>query len=70
MANVFGTDNPETLDAADGVTSGADMIFGFNGDDIIFGLGGNDTIWAGTEPTSSTAAAATIWCATPTPPSA
>jgi len=47
MANVFGTDNPETIDAADGVTAGADMIFGFNGDDIIFGLGGNDTILGG-----------------------
>jgi Ca2+-binding RTX toxin-like protein len=47
MANVFGTDNPETLDAADGVTNGADMIFGFNGDDIIFGLGGDDVILGG-----------------------
>jgi len=47
MATVFGTDNPETLDANDGVTNGADTIFGFGGDDIIFGLGGNDVIKAG-----------------------
>ncbi|NGO54217.1 hypothetical protein [Allomesorhizobium camelthorni] len=47
MANVFGTDNPETLDANDGVTNGADTIFGFGGDDTIFGLGGNDELKGG-----------------------
>jgi Ca2+-binding RTX toxin-like protein len=47
MANVFGTDNPETLDANDGVTNGADSIFGLGGDDIIFGLGGNDELKGG-----------------------
>jgi Ca2+-binding RTX toxin-like protein len=47
MANVFGTDNPETLNATDGVTNGADTIFGFGGDDTIFGLGGNDEIKGG-----------------------
>ena len=44
MANVFGTDNPETLNADDNVTNGADTIFGFGGNDTIFGLGGNDLI--------------------------
>jgi Ca2+-binding RTX toxin-like protein len=47
MANVFGTDNSETLDASDGVTNGADTILGFGGNDIIFGLGGNDEIKGG-----------------------
>jgi serralysin len=47
MANVFGTDNPETINALDGVTNGADTIFGFGGDDTIFGLGGNDLILGG-----------------------
>jgi hypothetical protein len=36
MANVFGTDNSETLNAFDGVTNGADTIFGFGGNDTIF----------------------------------
>jgi Ca2+-binding RTX toxin-like protein len=44
---VFGTDAAETIDAADGVTNGADTIFGFGGDDTIFGLGGNDLIAGG-----------------------
>jgi Ca2+-binding RTX toxin-like protein len=47
MANVFGTDNSETLNAFDGVTNGADTIFGFGGNDTIFGLGGNDEIKGG-----------------------
>jgi Ca2+-binding RTX toxin-like protein len=47
MANVFGTDNPETLNADDGVTNNADTIFGFGGNDDIFGLGGNDLILGG-----------------------
>jgi Ca2+-binding RTX toxin-like protein len=47
MANVFGTDSSETLNALDGVTNGADTIFGFGGNDSIFGLGGNDLILGG-----------------------
>jgi serralysin len=47
MANVFGTDNSETLNIFDGVTNGADTIFGFGGNDDIFGLGGNDLILGG-----------------------
>src|SRR5687768_7321980 len=47
MANVFGTDNSETLNLFDGVTNSADTIFGFGGNDDIFGLGGNDLILGG-----------------------
>ena len=47
MANVFGTDNSETLNLFDGVTNSADTIFGFGGNDDIFGLGGNDLIKGG-----------------------
>src|SRR5262245_53482796 len=47
MANVFGTNNSETLDLFDGVTNSADTIFGFGGNDSIFGLGGNDLIIGG-----------------------
>jgi Ca2+-binding RTX toxin-like protein len=47
MASVYGTDNSETLDAADGVTEGFDTIFGYLGDDVIYGLGGNDTLKGG-----------------------
>jgi Ca2+-binding RTX toxin-like protein len=47
MANVFGHDYAETLDATDGVTNGADTIFGYGGNDSIFGLGGNDEIKGG-----------------------
>lgn len=44
---VFGTDNPETLNGFDGVTHGADLIFGYGGDDEISGFGGNDAIDGG-----------------------
>src|SRR5688572_13536885 len=47
MANVFGTDNAETINLFDVVTNGADTIFGFGGNDSIFGLGGNDLILGG-----------------------
>jgi Ca2+-binding RTX toxin-like protein len=47
MANVYGHDYAETIDAADGVTNGADTIFGYGGNDSIFGLGGNDEIKGG-----------------------
>lgn len=44
IANVFGSDNSETLNADDGVTNNTDTIFGFHGNDTIFGFGGNDLI--------------------------
>jgi Ca2+-binding RTX toxin-like protein len=47
MADVYGTNNSETINASDGVTSGADMIFGLDGDDAIYGLGGDDEIKGG-----------------------
>jgi serralysin len=47
MAYVYGTGNSETLNALDGVTSGADKIFGLAGNDRIYGLGGNDEIMGG-----------------------
>ncbi len=40
----IGTSNSETLDAADGVTLGNDIIFGYGGNDTIFGLAGDDII--------------------------
>ena len=59
MADVFGTDQPDTLDAADGVTDFGDRIYGFGGDDEIYGLGGRDLIDGGREPTIWTAARTT-----------
>jgi hypothetical protein len=56
MALVNGTSAGERTDAADGVTSGSDFIFGFEGDDVIKGLGGNDDIMGGRARTPSTAA--------------
>jgi Ca2+-binding RTX toxin-like protein len=47
MANVFGTNASDLLDWFDGVTNGADTIFGFGGNDTIFGFGGNDYILGG-----------------------
>lgn len=51
MADIRGTTSANTLDAADGVTSGADEIYGRGGNDIVFGLGGDDFIadgaWSG-----------------------
>src|SRR5688500_1004929 len=47
MANIYGTDGAETINAFDGVTNNADTIFGFGGNDSIFGLGGNDEIKGG-----------------------
>jgi Ca2+-binding RTX toxin-like protein len=44
---VLGTNNSETIDALDGVTNGADTIYGFGGNDTIFGLGGRDEIKGG-----------------------
>jgi serralysin len=47
MAIVYGTAKAETLNALDGVTNGADLIFGRDGNDRIYALGGNDEIWGG-----------------------
>jgi Ca2+-binding RTX toxin-like protein len=47
MAMVEGSNFSETLDANDGVTNGADIIFGYGGNDTIFGLGGSDLIEGG-----------------------
>jgi Ca2+-binding RTX toxin-like protein len=47
MAYVYGNNSAETLNAADGVTNGADWIYGFGGNDAIFGLDGNDNIKGG-----------------------
>ncbi len=47
MATVYGTEASETLDAADGATSGADTIFGFGGNDALVGGGGNDLLKGG-----------------------
>ena len=47
MANVYGTDLSEVLDQWDGVTNGADNIFGYGGNGTICGLGGADSIWGG-----------------------
>jgi Ca2+-binding RTX toxin-like protein len=44
---VHGHDYPETINALDGVTNGADIIKGYGGNDSIFGLGGNDTLKGG-----------------------
>jgi Ca2+-binding RTX toxin-like protein len=47
MATVTGSDLAETLNAADGVTHGADDIYGYDGDDFLFGLGGDDRLFGG-----------------------
>jgi Ca2+-binding RTX toxin-like protein len=47
MANVFGNDAANLINGADGVTDGADSIFGNGGDDAIYGYGGNDRIKGG-----------------------
>jgi Ca2+-binding RTX toxin-like protein len=47
MATVYGSNVGETINAADGVTNGADTIYGFGGNDLIFGLGGHDMIKGG-----------------------
>lgn len=67
MATVNGTDNPETIDRADGVTDDADAIFGFDGDDTIFGFGGNDTIKGGGGADTINGGAGIDTVSTPTP---
>jgi Ca2+-binding RTX toxin-like protein len=47
LNTVKGTNQSETIDAADGVSNGIDFIFGLDGNDTIFGLGGNDIIDGG-----------------------
>jgi Ca2+-binding RTX toxin-like protein len=47
MAYVSGTNKDETLDAADGVTTGDDWVWGDEGDDWIYGLGGDDILKGG-----------------------
>jgi Ca2+-binding RTX toxin-like protein len=47
MAIVYGTNGPDFINALDGVTNGADQIFGHNGSDTLKGLGGDDWILGG-----------------------
>jgi serralysin len=46
-ALVKGTNNNEWIDASDGVTNDADVVYGFGGNDTIYGLGGNDHLYGG-----------------------
>jgi serralysin len=45
MASVYGTTNSDILNAADGVTSGDDYVYGGDGHDTIRGLGGGDNLF-------------------------
>jgi Ca2+-binding RTX toxin-like protein len=45
MAYVYGTTNSDILNAADGVTSGDDVVYGGDGNDTIRGLGGWDELF-------------------------
>ena len=47
MATVTGTNNSDLLDALDGVTNGADSIFGLGGNDIIRSRLGADSLFGG-----------------------
>jgi serralysin len=47
MAIVYGSKFSESINALDGVTNGADTIYGYGGNDTILGLGGNDLIIVG-----------------------
>jgi Ca2+-binding RTX toxin-like protein len=44
---IHGTNNADTINAADGVTNGNDTIFGHEGNDTIYGLDGFDIIVGG-----------------------
>src|SRR5262245_13254524 len=44
---IYGTDQKDTIDAADGVTNQKDVIFSLDGDDTIYGLGGDDIMKGG-----------------------
>jgi Ca2+-binding RTX toxin-like protein len=50
MATIYGTVFSDVIDASDGVTNGADVIYAYRGADDIFGLGGNDIIWSAESP--------------------
>jgi Ca2+-binding RTX toxin-like protein len=43
----YGTNGSDWLDAFDGVTNGADQVYGYDGKDTLFGLGGNDILKGG-----------------------
>ena len=45
MAFVYGTTSSDILNAADGVTSGRDHVYGGDGHDTIHGLGGDDDLF-------------------------
>jgi Ca2+-binding RTX toxin-like protein len=47
MAQVHGTNASNWLDASDGVTNGADGVYGYDGKDTLFGLGGDDWLEGG-----------------------
>jgi Ca2+-binding RTX toxin-like protein len=47
MATVLGTNQAETLDAADGATNSSDSIYGYDGDDALYGLAGDDYLSGG-----------------------
>jgi serralysin len=47
MATIHGKNISEVIDASDGVTNGADVIFGHDGNDTIYALGGNDVLKGG-----------------------
>jgi Ca2+-binding RTX toxin-like protein len=47
MAKVHGTNGNDWLDALDGVTNGADGVYGYDGADWLFGLGGDDWLAGG-----------------------
>ena len=47
MAQVHGNNASNWLDAADGVTNGADQVYGYDGKDTMFGLGGDDWLEGG-----------------------
>jgi len=47
MAYLAGSDESEILNAADGATGGADVIYGYGGNDFIYGLGGDDGLIGG-----------------------
>jgi Ca2+-binding RTX toxin-like protein len=50
MAIVEGSNLSETLDWLDGVTGGADTIYGYGGEDWLWGKGGNDILVGGAGP--------------------
>ena len=47
MDPIEGTNNSDLINGMDGVTNGADWIYGYGGDDVIYGMDGNDMIWGG-----------------------